>query len=86
MDPATISLIFAGVRLAAQAISGFARERERLDDFGAFLAALHVEGRQPTPEEIGQWLQEAIQVDDGLQAAIDRLKAAAAAQESGDPE
>lgn len=77
MDPVMLALIFAGVRLASQAATGTARQRDRLADFEAFLLALHTEGRAPTMEEAAGFVTAACRADDGLAAAIDRLKAAA---------
>lgn len=86
MDPQIIALIFAGLRLAVQAVQGTRRAKDRLADFEAFLVALHTEGREPTAEEAAHWVGLALQADAGLDAAIRRLKAAAAATaEAPDP-
>lgn len=77
MDPMTVALIFAGIRLATQAMEGSIRAKMRLTEFEAYLLALHTEGREPTLEEIGRFVQTALEADDGLSAAIQRLKDAA---------
>jgi len=83
MDPATIALIFAGLRLASQAIAGSARAKAKLSDFEAFLLALHTEGRAPTQAEIAGFVGSALEADDGLADAITRLKNAVDAQDNG---
>ncbi len=77
MDPMTVAMIFAGLRLLSQVVAGSARAKERLSDFEAYLLALHQEGREPTVEELAGFVKSALDADDGLAAAIQRLKDAA---------
>lgn len=69
-----IPLVFAGLRLAMQAASGHQRHKQRLSDFEAFLLALHTESRGPTPAEVAHFVAQALEADDGLAEAIQRLK------------
>lgn len=70
----TVAMIFAGIRLLSQVVAGSARAKERLSDFEAYLLALHQEGREPTAEEIASFVRDALEADDGLADAIQRLK------------
>jgi enoyl-CoA hydratase/carnithine racemase len=74
MDPMTIALIFTGIRLLSQGITGSVRAKARLSDFEAYLVALHQEGREPTAAELAGFVNDALEADDGLADAIQRLK------------
>ena len=76
MSAEVIALIFAGIRLVQQTVSGSMRAKAKLSDFEAFLLALHQEGREPTLAEISEFVGAALEADDGLAEAIERLKAA----------
>jgi len=63
MDPATISLILLGTRLAIQAYQGHGRSKRALSDLEQILAEAHAEGRTLTLSEVlsdGAALDEAI--------------------------
>jgi len=59
MDPATISLIFMGIRMVAQAVRAGTSRAHFVDELEAFLITLHEEGRTATPEEIMEWANKA---------------------------
>lgn len=77
MDPATISLIFAGIRLAQQAVGGYSRSKAALARFNEFIEQLREEDRQPTMEEAEGFFREAMAADSRFASAIERLRAAA---------
>lgn len=75
MDPLIISLIFQGLRLAAQVATQGVRAKEALNDLEVFLLKLHQENRLPTPEEMAQWTERTASLDRLFASKVKQLEA-----------
>ena len=70
MDPATISLIFMGIRMVAQAVRAGTSRAHFVDELEEFLITLHNEGRTATSEEVMEWANKAARSNSAYKAQL----------------
>ena len=63
MDPATLSLIFMGVRVIAQGMQATGARRKFVDSLEGVLSKAHAEGRTISPEEVMEFAERAARVN-----------------------
>lgn len=75
LTPLVISLIFQGIRIAAQVAGGNHRADAALSELELFMVKLNEEGRDPTPEEMAVYTAKTAELDFSFQQNLERLKA-----------
>ena len=70
MDPATISLIFMGIRAVSQGLKAKGRRDRFLSELETFLVGIHAEGRTASAEEVMEYAGKAANANTAYQAQL----------------
>ncbi len=76
MDPATISLIFMGIRAVSQGLRATGARARFVNELEEFLLGVHREGRTVSAEEVMEWAGKAAASNNAYQQQLAEFLAA----------